>query len=183
MTAATAHPKTRDDDARGTPPGSGTIVPAHGGQIGNPAFVATDAMRADVEAWVRAGATGEDIAVLIEANHDVACSRATVDRHFKKELATGRAKLKVAIGGSLVKDALSGNMTAKIFWLRTQAKWNTRVEHEAIGGGAIRTFDFSGLALDEKRVLLGVIDQLLAQIQDDKSGQPEHIIIDATART
>lgn len=163
MSPSTARPKVRDDDARGTPPGRGTIEPEHGGRIGNPPFEATPDMRRDVEAWVRAGATGEDIAILLTASYNVPVSRATVDRHFKSELAVGRARLRVAIGGSLVKDALSGNMTAKIFWLRTQAKWNVRVEHTGADGGPIRTYDLSALGLDEKRVLLGVIDQLLGQ--------------------
>lgn len=164
MPRETPNLKTRDDDARGTPPGQGTITPPHGGQIGNPPFEPTPEMRRDVEAWVRAGATGEDIAVLITANYGRPCSRQTVDRHFKHELAVGRAKLRVAIGGSLVKDALEGNLTAKIFWLRTQAKWNTRVEHVGADGGAVRSFDLGGLDLDEKRTLLRVIDQLLAQL-------------------
>lgn len=157
MPANQAHPKVRDDDARGTPPGNGQITPSHGGQIGNPPFIATPEQRRDVEAWVRAGCTAEDISVLLNV------SRSTVERHFKRELQVGRAKLKVALGGKLVKMALEGDKTALIFWLRTQAKWNTRVEHVGADGGPIKTFDLSGFGLDEKRVLLGVIDQLLAQ--------------------
>lgn len=158
-----AHPKIRDDDARGTPPGAGTVE-SNGGKIGNPPFNATPDQRRDVEAWVRAGCTADDIAVLLDV------SRSTVDRHFKRELQLGRAKLKVALGGKLVKMALEGDKTSLIFWLRTQAKWNTRVEHVGADGGPIRTFDLGGLDLDEKRTLLRVIDQLLAQHGEEAHG-------------
>lgn len=163
MPSDQAHPKVRDDDARGTPPGQG-VVSSNGGQIGNPPFVATPEQRRDVEAWVRAGCTADDIAVLLDV------SRSTVDRHFKRELQLGRAKLKVALGGKLVKMALEGDKTSLIFWLRTQAKWNTRVEHVGPDGGPIRTFDLSPFNLDEKRVLLGVIDQLLGQHGEEANG-------------
>lgn len=172
MPADRAHPKVREDDARGTPPGAGVVTPEHGGQIGNPPFVATPEQRQDVEAWVRAGCTAADIAILLNT------SRATVDRHFKRELELGRAKLKVALGGKLVKMALSGDKGALIFWLRTQAKWNVRVEHTGADGGPIKTFDLSSFDLDEKRVLLGVIDQLLTQhggeeVDGNQPGQPD----------
>lgn len=172
MPADQAHPKVRDDDARGTPPGKG-VIKSNGGQIGNPPFVATPKMRADVEAWVRTGSTIEDLAVLITAYYHVPCSPSTVERHFKTERQLGRAKLKVALGGKLVKMALEGDKTALIFWLRTQAKWNTRVEHVGADGGPIKTFDLSGFDLDEKRVLLGVIDQLLAQHGEEEAAHGE----------
>jgi hypothetical protein len=158
--------KVRPDDARGTPPGTGTVETATGGRIGNPPFVATDAMRRDVEAWVRAGLQPPDIAILLNV------SRQTIDRHFKRELQVARIKVKAAIGASLTQKALRGNLTAQIFWLRTQAKWNVRVEHTGADGGPIKTFDLSQLAMDEKRVLLNVIDQLLAQHggEEDRNG-------------
>lgn len=159
-----ASDQAESQDRRGTPPGAGTIVPEHGGQIGNPPFVPTAAQRQDVESWVRAGCTAADIGILLDV------SRQTVERHFKRELELGRARLKVALGGKLVKMALAGDKTSLIFWLRTQAKWNVRVEHTGADGGAIKTFDLGGLATDEKRVLLAVIDQLLAQHGEEPNG-------------
>lgn len=156
MPASRVHPKVREDDRRGVRPGEG-VVESNGGQIGQAPFVPTPEQRRDVEAWVRAGCTADDIAILLDK------SRATVDRHFKRELALGRAKLKVALGGKLVKMALEGDKTALIFWLRTQAKWNVRVEHTGADGGPIKTYDLSQFELDEKRALLKIIDQLLAQ--------------------
>lgn len=164
VSPSTAQPKVREDDARGTPPGTGTIEPEHGGQIGNPPFEPTPDQRRDVEAWVRAGCTAVDIGILLNVNER------TVRRHFKRELELGRAKLKVALGGKLVKMALEGDKGALIFWLRTQAKWNVRVEHTGADGGPIRTYDLSSLGLDEKRVLLGVISQLI----DQHGGEEAH---------
>lgn len=157
MAHENARPKVRDDDARGTPAGAGTITPEHGGRIGNPPFVPTEQQRRDVEAWTRAGLTADGCAELL------GISRATVDRHFKAELRISRLKVQAAIGASLVRKALAGNLTAQIFYLRTQAKWNVRIEHTGADGGAIKTFDLSALAIEEKRVLLNVIDQLLSQ--------------------
>lgn len=157
MAPERVHPKVREDDARGTPAGQGTVEPDHGGRIGNPPFEPTDEQRRDVEAWIKAGLTADGIADLLNI------SRSTVDRHFKRELKVSRLKVQAAIGASLVQKALRGNLTAQIFYLRTQAKWNVRVEHTGEGGGPIKTFDLSPLGTDEKRVLLGVIDQLLAQ--------------------
>jgi len=167
----TVHPKVREDDARGCPAGQGTVTPEHGGQIGQPAYTPSADDRRDVEAWVRAGLTEDDIAIMLDK------SKSTVRRHFKRELELGRAKLKVALGGKVVKMALEGDRASLFFWLRTQAKWNTRVEHVGPDGGPIRTYDLSAFGIDEKRVLLGVIDQLLAQhgegeAHGDASAQP-----------
>jgi hypothetical protein len=168
MAADQSFPKVREDDARGCPAGGGVVEgkPLHPGsnpgRIGNPPFVPTDEQRRDVEAWVRGGLQADDIAILLDK------SRSTIDRHFKRELKVGRIKVKLAIGTNLTQKALRGNLTAQIFWLRTQAKWNVRVEHTGPDGGAIKTFDLSALGSDEKRVLLAVIDQLLAQQEEEK---------------
>lgn len=160
-------PKVRDDDARGTPRGAGTVE-SNGGRIGNPPYVPTDFERAAVARWTKAGMTADKIAT------QLGISRATVDRHFKKELAKARFEVEAAIGASLIAKALKGNLTAQIFYLRTQAKWNVRVEHTGADGGPIKTFDLSGLDISEKRVLLAVIDQLLEQHgEGEGDGSPD----------
>jgi predicted ArsR family transcriptional regulator len=157
MAAEKPNLKTRDDDARGTPAGAGTVLPEHGGRIGNPPFVPTERQRGAVEAYVKQGLTAEDVGKML------GISERTVRRHFAAELEISRIKVKAAIGASLIKKALAGNLTAQIFYLRTQAKWNTRVEHTGPDGGPIRTFDLSQFDYDQKRLLVGIIDQLLEQ--------------------
>ena len=151
-------PKTRDDDARGTPPGAGTVVPAHGGRIGNPPFIPTAQQRIEVTAWGKAGLQTADIAVLLDV------SVRTVERHFGRELAVSKAEMKRAIGGNLTRKALEGNLTAQIFWLRTQAKWNVRVEHVGPDGGPVRYVDLSEVLKGKSQAELATLEPILEQL-------------------
>lgn len=144
-------------DRRGTPKGAGTVANPKGGVIGNPPFEPTEQMRADVVAWTKAGLTTEDCGTLLNV------SRQTIERHFKRERAVAKIETKRAIAGKLTMMALKGDKTCMIFWLRTQAKWNVRVEHTGEGGGPIRTIDLSGFSLEEQRMLLPLIDRMMSQ--------------------
>lgn len=58
---------------------------------------------------------------------------ARVSAAYKK----GRAAAIAAIGGSLLQQAQSGNITAMIFYLKTQAGWRDKVEVEHSGNPEI----------------------------------------------
>jgi hypothetical protein len=92
-------------------------------------------------------------------------SRDTLDRHFKAELADGRFDAVAHIGGKLIQKAMAGNMTAMIFYLRTQGKWNTRIEHTGLDGGPISTFDaglfLASLPLEEQKLMRPLIEKML----------------------
>ena len=162
------------DDRRGTPPGRGTIVPAHGGRIGNPPFVPTEAQRMKVRQLAKA--------FPVNGEHHIArlCgfSKQTLRRHFLDDLELGRAEMLAALGAQMVNRALDaekadehgqklakGDLDAQKFVLARLGGWSTKVEHAGPDGGAIpiRTFDLSHLTADQKAALLPVIDQLLAQ--------------------
>jgi DNA invertase Pin-like site-specific DNA recombinase len=66
-------------DARGTPPGAGTIAPAHGGRIGNPPFQPTEEQRQTVLTYAKV-MSQEMIADALDISVD------TLVRHFRKEL-------------------------------------------------------------------------------------------------
>jgi len=154
--------KPEKTDRRGTPPGCATIdaksVGGAGGRIGNPPFVPTEQMRSDVRTWIKI-TDAASIALKLGISRD------TLDRHFKKELAEGRFEAVAHIGGHLLKKAMSGNLDAQKFYLRTQGKWNARVEHTGADGGAIRHIDLSsalGKYSDEQLALLEpILEQLL----------------------
>jgi hypothetical protein len=155
-----AIPKTRPDDARGAPPGAGTVLPPHGGRIGNPPFVATDEQRTQVKTLTKV-CSHDMIADLLNI------SVATLKRHFVDELKQGKAQAVAAVGGKLLQKAMAGHPASMIFYLRTQAKWNVRVEHSGLDGGPIRTVDVSsqiGNMTDEQ---LAVLEPLLGAILTD----------------
>jgi hypothetical protein len=55
----------------------------------------------------------------------------TVERYFKKEISSGGDVVKARIGAGIVRAALDGNLTAAMFYMRTQGGWSTR--HELTG--------------------------------------------------
>ena len=77
----------------------------------------TDETRARVESLSAAGTRYEDIAAYL------GITRATLDKYYKDELKIGTIKANAAIANTLYKQALDGNTTAAIFWLKTRAGW------------------------------------------------------------
>jgi Glu-tRNA(Gln) amidotransferase subunit E-like FAD-binding protein len=55
----------------------------------------------------------------------------TLRKHFKHQLATGKTRTIAKVADALVRQALAGNITAMIFFLKTQAGWKEtqKVEH------------------------------------------------------
>lgn len=92
---------------------------------GRPAFAATDEQRYSVNLMAGIGIPQEDIAAAI------GITRVTLRKHFRSELDTGRVRTITKVADSLVRQALAGNMTAAIFYLKTQAGWTetSRLEH------------------------------------------------------
>ena len=144
-------------DQRGTPKGAGVIRPEHGGQIGNPPFVPTQEQRDNVSAWVKV--TSADVIA-----GQLGISRDTLDRHFKTELSLGRFQAVAKVGTKLLEKALQGNMTAMIFYLKTQGKWSQRLELSGPGGGAIPTVDLSNFLAGKSDEELAVLEPLLEQL-------------------
>mgnify|MGYP003365755402 CR=1 FL=1 len=56
-----------------------------------------------------------------------------VDERYKK----GRAKAIAGVAGGLLKDAIDGDMTARIFYLKTQAGWKETSVVENIDAGEL----------------------------------------------
>lgn len=84
----------------------------------------TDRQRAEVEAYAAVGVPQEDIARLI------GISKPTLYDRYRDELDLGKAKANAQVAKTLFREAVNGNMTAAIFWMKAQAGW--REKHEVI---------------------------------------------------
>ena len=80
-------------------------------------FVVTDAMRERVRYLAGVGLPQNDIAKII------GCSPKTLRKRFRDDLDRGVAEAKATIAGYLFAAAKGGNVTAQIFYLKTQGRW------------------------------------------------------------
>ena len=87
----------------------------------------TDENRKLVRGLAAVGVRHEDIAAKIELSAD------TLVKYYKKELDDGRIYANAAVAKSLYQQAMAGNTTAMIFWLKTRAKWHESIKHEITG--------------------------------------------------
>ena len=99
-------------------------------------FKPTDSERVQVEAMAGYGVPHDNIAAIIRDGID----SDTLKKHFKKELAQGKAKAYAKVGQTLYQKATSGDTTAAIWWSKTQMGWKDTQTHEISGvdGGAIK---------------------------------------------
>jgi hypothetical protein len=160
-------------ERRGCPPGAGTVA-HNGGRIGNPPYVPTEEMRQNVRTWIKI-ADAETIAGYMGISRD------TLDKYYARELKEGRFMMIATLGAKAIDMAMKGDRTMLIFVLRTQGKWNTRLELTGKDGSPLRHIDISKVLetySDEQLTLLEpVLEQLLAAGGDsfdfrDQLGDP-----------
>lgn len=65
----------------------------------------------------------------------------TLRRHFNEELDCALAEANTKVAQSLFNQAISGNVTAQIFWLKTRARW--RETSAVIEGGERQPVSFN----------------------------------------
>jgi len=100
-------------------------------------LVPTDEERKQVEAMSGYGVPFASIAALIRGGID----EDTLNKHFGKELAQGKARAMAKVGQSLFQKATSGeDTTAAIWYTKTQMGWKdtSRVEHTGTDGAPIQ---------------------------------------------
>ena len=95
--------------------------------MANRAHEPTEETRARVESLAAAGIKREDIALYL------GITRPTLDKYYSEELDIGTIKANAAVARTLYQQAIEGNTTAMIFWLKTRAGWREtqRVEMSA----------------------------------------------------
>jgi hypothetical protein len=62
----------------------------------------------------------------------------TLIKYYREELDTAKAKAIASVAEMLYAQCKQGNVTAMIFYLKTQAKWSERIQHESIGDQVVR---------------------------------------------
>lgn len=82
-------------------------------------FVPTAEERKQAEAMAGYGVPHDNIAALIRGGID----SDTLKKHFKTELAQGKAKANARVGQTLFQKATAGDTTAAIWWSKTQMGW------------------------------------------------------------
>jgi hypothetical protein len=94
---------------------------------GRPVFEPDDKQRLAVATLSACGARHEVIA------RHFGIDRKTLRKHFRLELAEGRTDANAAVARSLFSQAIAGNVTAQIFWLKTRAGWRETATVEVSG--------------------------------------------------
>lgn len=88
---------------------------------GRPAFKPTDEQRALVEQLAGYGLPEHQIAALVAID----CDADTLRKHFRQELAQGRAKANTEIARTLYQKAMAGDTASLIWWTKAQMRWTS----------------------------------------------------------
>lgn len=87
-------------------------------------FEPSSEQRYTVEVMAGIGIQQEQIAAAL------GISAPTLRKHFAEELAIGKTRIVTKVAESLVRQALAGNMSAAMFFLKCQAGWRDRPAEE-----------------------------------------------------
>ena len=118
-------------------------------------FMPTEEQRYSVSLMASIGIPQKSIALALTI------SEPTLLKNFSEELKTGRVRTIAKVADSLVRQALAGNMTAAIFYLKTQAGWKESQAIEISGGGTVN--------LDVRKMSAVTLKEILDARREDKS--------------
>jgi DNA-binding XRE family transcriptional regulator len=104
---------------------------------GRPAHKPTEQNIKTVRAMVAYGITHNEIAAVLGID------KKTLYKYYREEIDKSKPLAVAKIAEKLYAEALAGNMTAMIFYLKTQAGWRERQEIEHIGEMAVVNIDWS----------------------------------------
>lgn len=90
-------------------------------------MVPTDEQRYSVEMMAGIGVPQDSMALAL------GISLPTLRLHFRSELDCGKVRTITKVADSLVRQALAGNITAAIFYLKTQAGWREQAAAAELG--------------------------------------------------
>ncbi|MEO5326872.1 MAG: hypothetical protein H7829_01350 [Magnetococcus sp. THC-1_WYH] len=97
---------------------------------GQPSFEPYPEERALVEQLSGRGVPIKSISTMIRDG----ISDNTLSKHFARELAVGKAKACAEVAGKLFEMAIGGNVTACIFWCKTQMGWKEESQQVELSG-------------------------------------------------
>ena len=113
---------------------------------GRPEYKKTDEDAKNVEALTIAGVPQKLVSKILKI------SEPTLRKHYWDELDSSKAKANAVISQSLFKLAREGNVTAQIFWLKTQAGWKETNHVELTGKDGDKLFDDKKQLIEIRRV-------------------------------
>jgi len=87
-----------------------------------PPHAPTEATRQTVQLHTTVGTTQADIARVLDIDEK------TLRKYYRDELDLAKAKANATIGGALFNRAKSGDTSAMIFWMKTQAGWREKTD-------------------------------------------------------
>lgn len=87
----------------------------------------TDENRELVQQLSAMGTRYEDIALELDISAD------TLTKYYRRELDKGRIKANAKVAQGLYNQAINGNTSASMFWLKTRAGWKETSKHEITG--------------------------------------------------
>jgi hypothetical protein len=124
-------------------------------RITKPPHAPTEATRQTVQLHTMVGTNQTDIARVLDIDEK------TLRKYYRDELDLAKAKANATIGGALFNKAKGGDVTAMIFWLKTQAGFreSTNIDHTTNGEDLVPKFDASGMS-----------DEALAEIMKARRG-------------
>lgn len=109
--------------------------------MARPPFQPTEEQRKLVEQLAAFGVPMDQMVHMIPNKDGKPITVKTLRKHFKVELETGELKANTKVAQSLYKQAMDGNVSAQIFWLKTRARWKEPQHVELTGkdGGPVQT--------------------------------------------
>lgn len=121
------------------------------------AVVLTDEQIVQVEA-LAAVLSSEQIADYLGISRTTFYALMERDQEIAERYKKGRARAVDEVGRGLIEQAKNGNVTAAIFYMKTQGGWREKQEVEVSGpgGGPIQTLDASKLSDATLKELLSV---------------------------
>jgi hypothetical protein len=87
-----------------------------------PPHAPTDATRQTVQLHTMVGTIQADIARVLDIDEK------TLRKYYRDELDLAKAKANATIGGALFNKAKTGDTSAMIFWMKTQAGWREKAD-------------------------------------------------------
>jgi hypothetical protein len=98
-----------------------------------PPHAPTDATRQTVQLHTMVGTTQADIARVLDIDEK------TLRKYYRDELDLAKAKANATIGGALFNKAKTGDTSAMIFWMKTQAGWREKADINHTSGDGSMT--------------------------------------------
>lgn len=130
----------------------------HEGRMGNLPFEPTDAQRELVRTFGSL-LTNEQLALKLGISSD------TLSLHMKDELAAARVDAVALVAGKLFQQAMKGDRTSQIFFLKTKGGWTQRQQIEVEGQASIK-LNLGNLTDDQIRAAIPVFEALAAAAGD-----------------